>query len=80
MQLGTAKEVQQLARWFIGLRILSQFHLAGELLYGGDQPGEEVIGAVQDTARLMRVKQAVAADFRPAEGFSTTCIQYRNTA
>ena len=39
--VGTAKGVRRLAKWFIRLRVLPQFHLTDELLYGGDQPGEQ---------------------------------------
>jgi hypothetical protein len=35
--VSKADRVQGLARWFLRLRILPQFHLAEELLYGGGQ-------------------------------------------
>ncbi len=34
--VGSAEGAQRLARWIIGLRILPQFNLAGELLYGDE--------------------------------------------
>ena len=35
--VSKADRVQLLARWFIRLRILPQFNLAEELLYGGEE-------------------------------------------
>ena len=39
--VGSPKGARCLTRWFIELRILPQFNLAGELLYGeeGDEEG-----------------------------------------
>jgi hypothetical protein len=45
MLLEQPEEVQRLARWFIQLRILPQFTLAEELLYGdGDGSSEAWVG------------------------------------
>ena len=42
--VGKATGVRALAKWFIRLRILPQFHLADELLYGGVEMGESLEG------------------------------------